>query len=107
MIRLRIRRRSRFLVCGMFSIIRRPIAAVTMRGGSIGAGSGTLTVDGNVTTLARSSTATISGQLNLGSAMHTFDVAEGAASVDLDIPAAVSGVGSALTKTGDGMLRML
>lgn len=82
------------------------IAALTMTAARIATGSGTLTVNGNVTTNASATGTSISGQLNLGGATRTFDIAEGAAAIDLDISAAISNGVGGLTKTGGGMLRL-
>ena len=75
-----------------------------MTGGSIATGAGTLTVNGNITTNASATSATISGQLNLGGATRTLDVADGEAAIDLDISAAISNGG--ITKTGAGTLQL-
>ncbi len=80
------------------------IAALTIAGGSIETGAGTLTVNGNITTDASAASATISGQLNLGGTTRTLDVADGTAAIDLDISAAISNGG--INKTGDGTLQI-
>ncbi len=83
------------------------IANLTLQGGSVTTGTGTLTLStsGNtVTSLASSSTASISGKLALGGA-YTFSVADGAASNDLNISAVISG-SQAITKSGAGTLTL-
>lgn len=80
----------------------------TTSGSTVTTGVGTLTLLGDVA-LAVSGTGTvgasISGKLSLGSATRTMTVADGSASNDLSISAAISGTGSAgLTKAGSGNL---
>jgi fibronectin-binding autotransporter adhesin len=82
------------------------IAALVMNAGSIATGSGILTVNGNITTNANAASATASGQLNLGGVTRTIDVADGAATMDLDISAAISNGTGGLTKTGGGTLQL-
>jgi autotransporter-associated beta strand protein len=81
------------------------IGPLTMTGGTIASGTGTLTLGGNVTTMASASVATISGKLALGSAPRTFTVADGAADPDMSVSAATSGSGN-LTKAGVGTLAL-
>src|SRR4051812_20894559 len=66
------------------------IGLLAMTAGMIDTGTGVLTVNGNITTNSNGASATISGQLNLGGATRTFDVADGAAAIDLDISAAIT-----------------
>lgn len=82
------------------------IAALSMTGGSVATGSGTLTVNGNITTYANASSATISGQLNFGGVTRTLDIADGAAATDLDLSAAMSNGAGGLTKVGAGTLHL-
>jgi fibronectin-binding autotransporter adhesin len=82
-------------------------AALTMTSGNITTGTGTLTLNGEVTinnTTIQS--ATISGMLNLGSSSRTFSVAHFAGdATDLIISATISGAaGIDLNKTGTGTL---
>ena len=73
-------------------------------GGAVTTGSGTLTLGGDVTSLASATEATMTGNLNLGSATRTFNVAPGAAANDLNISASISGTGAGINKTGTGTL---
>jgi autotransporter-associated beta strand protein len=84
------------------------IASLSMTGGSVTTGTGTLTLGGNVTTNAASTTATIAGNLGLGGATRTFTVATGTTSsgVDLDVSAVISGTGAGITKAGTGALQL-
>ena len=79
------------------------IGALTMTGGSVTTGTGTLTLGGNVTGNASSSTATISGNLALGGSDRTFTIASGAAGTDMNISAVISGNRN-ITKAGVGTL---
>ncbi|MDZ4817159.1 MAG: autotransporter-associated beta strand repeat-containing protein [Verrucomicrobiota bacterium] len=83
------------------------IGSLTMAGGLVtmnnGAALGTLTVNGNITGNASATTSIISnGTLNLGSAVRTFSIADGAAAVDMTINSVISNGG--LTKTNAGTL---
>ena len=86
------------------------IASLTMKGGTIDSGTGTLILGGNVTTLDDANSAVINGALSLGGASRTFDVRSGAAAADLRINATISGgsgsifVAPGFTKTGAGSL---
>ncbi len=85
------------------------IASLTMQGGEVDSGAGTLILSGNLTTLSDASTAIINGNLSLGGATRTFDVSSGSPSPDLRINAAISsgtlGIFTAgFTKTGGGTL---
>jgi fibronectin-binding autotransporter adhesin len=82
------------------------IGALTMTAGSIATGGGTLTVNGNVITNANAAGASIGGQLSLGGATPSFDIADGTAAIDLDISATISNGAGGLTKTGGGMMRL-
>ena len=79
------------------------IGALNMTGGNVTTGLGVLTLGGDVTTSAAASTATISGNLALAAA-RTFTIADGAAAVDLQIGAVVSGNNFAITKSGTGTM---
>jgi autotransporter-associated beta strand protein len=83
------------------------ISDLTLSGGSVDTGTGTLTLGGDITTLSSGTTASISGQLSLGSVTRTFSVAGGSASPDLLISAVISGgPGAGITKTGTGQLTL-
>jgi hypothetical protein len=80
-----------------------PLAHTT--GGRIGTGTGPLTLNGAVTatTAADGGAATIEGNPSLGRATWTFTVKDGAAVIDLNVGAAVSGAtGVGLTKNRTG-----
>lgn len=71
-------------------------------GGAVTTGAGTLTLGGNVSTLAAPTTSTISGNLSLGNASRTFTIADGAVGADLQVDAIISAGG--LVKNGGGRL---
>jgi len=79
------------------------IGTLTMTGGSVMTETGTFTLGGNVTTNAFSSSATISGNFNLG-ANRTFTVADGTAADDLVVSANINSSGANLTKAGAGRM---
>jgi autotransporter-associated beta strand protein len=78
------------------------IGTLAMTGGSISTGTGALVLGGAVTGNASASSATISGNLNLGGAARTFAIADGAATHDMSIWANISNGG--ITKIGVGAL---
>jgi autotransporter-associated beta strand protein len=78
------------------------IANLTLAGGTVNSGSGTLTLSGNVTSNAASSSAAINGKLNLTGATPTLSVNNGIAVNDLVIAASISA--GSLTKLGLGTL---
>lgn len=82
------------------------IGGLTMTGGLVSTGVGTLSLQGNVTANASPSIATINGKVNLGTASRTFTVAEGATGTNLDVNAVLSSAtaGVGLTKEGPGTL---
>jgi autotransporter-associated beta strand protein len=84
------------------------IGSLTMQGGYVTTGTGTLTLNGNVTTLAASTTAYIEGNLSLGMGIgpKTFTVASGTAGGDdLGVKATISGgSGAELVKAGAGAM---
>jgi autotransporter-associated beta strand protein len=84
------------------------ISALTLNGATVTTGTGTLTLGGNLTSLASSTTASISGLLSLGATTRTFSVASGAASPDLLISANISdgGASAGIVKTGVGQLTL-
>jgi autotransporter-associated beta strand protein len=78
------------------------IANLTLTGGTINTGTGTLTLSGNVTSNAASSSATINGKLNLTGAAPRLSVNNGIAVNDLVVAASISA--GSLTKLGPGTL---
>jgi len=86
------------------------IGSLTMQGGTVDSGTGTLILGGNLSTVADPNTALINGHLSLGGASRTFSVASGPAVADLRINAFISSDTTALfatagfTKTGGGSL---
>ncbi len=86
------------------------IGPLTLSAGNVSTGKGTLILNGDVTTLAASATASISGKLSLGPAgttTRTFTIANGDAGPDLYVSAKVSGPdGVELIKTGSGSLKL-
>ena len=97
---------------GLFDLNDRDdhIGSLTMQGGTVDSGTGTLFLGGNLTTLTDTNTAFIEGHLSLGGVSRTFDVNSGSASPDLRINAVLSSdtttiFGTAgFTKTGGGSL---
>jgi autotransporter-associated beta strand protein len=83
------------------------IAGLTLTGGSVTTGTGTLTLantgNGTLTTNASTTAATISGNLGLAAYSHTFSIADGSALNDLLLNASLTGSGN-LVKTGAGTL---
>ena len=78
------------------------IGNLAMTGGNVTTGTGTLTLGGTVTGNADASSATISGNVALGN-NRIFTIADGAASIDMNISAIVSGAFT-LTKNGTGTM---
>jgi len=78
------------------------VADLTLTGGTVNTGAGTLTVSGTLTGTAASAPSVINGELNLSGAVPTLKVANGPAVNDLVIAAGVSAAG--LTKVGAGTL---
>jgi len=79
------------------------IGTLTMTGGSVMTETGTFTLGGDVTTNANPTSATISGNFNLGG-NRTFTVADGAAADDLVVSANIDSSGANLTKAGAGRM---
>jgi autotransporter-associated beta strand protein len=81
---------------------------VTMTAGSISSsGAGALVLGGNVQTNAAGTSATISGGVDLNGATRTFTVADGAAADDLAISAVISGAaGAGILKAGAGTMTL-
>ena len=80
------------------------IGNLILDGGTVSTLLGTLTLAGNIITTPTNLMARISGNLNLGGTARTVDVADGTASDDLALSAAVSNGG--LVKTGAGRLAL-
>jgi fibronectin-binding autotransporter adhesin len=86
------------------------VASLTMQGGTVDSGAGTLILGGNLSTVADVNGALIEGHLSLGGASRTFNVASGPASADLRINATISDGSIAIfatagfTKLGGGSL---
>lgn len=86
------------------------IGSLTMQGGTVDSGTGTLILGGNITTMDDPNTATINGRLSLGGSSRTFAVNAGAPAADLRINATIVGGSLSLfatpgfTKTGGGSL---
>jgi fibronectin-binding autotransporter adhesin len=79
------------------------IGSLIFNGGQVWTGSGTLTLStGGVTTNASSSTAMITGNLDLGGSGRAFTIADGSAANDLSISAVISDGG--ITQTGAGTM---
>ena len=83
------------------------VAALNMTGGQVTTGTGQviLTSASAITSLSSASTASVAGNLNLAAPTTSISVANGSASTDVDISAAISGTGN-IIKTGDGNLRI-
>ncbi len=81
------------------------INTLSVSGGNVATGAGTLTTTGGVGAAASSTTGTIAGNLDLP-ATATITVGDGSQAVDLDISAVISGAGTSLTKQGAGTLRL-
>lgn len=82
------------------------VGPLSFTGGTAQSGSGTMTLNGDVTGNASSTTASISGQLDLGGSTRIFSIADGAAGPDMDVSASISGPGLGLIKTGAGTLQV-
>ena len=84
------------------------ITALTLSGGTVTTGAGTLTLGGNLTSSGSITTASISGNLSLGGVTRTFSVATGTASPDLNLSANISdgGASAGITKTGAGQMTL-
>jgi autotransporter-associated beta strand protein len=78
------------------------IANLTLTGGTVNTGAGTLTLSGTVTSNAAGSPAAINGKLNLTAAAPRLTVNNGPAVNDLVISAGINAAG--LTKVGAGTL---
>src|SRR4051812_39658652 len=74
--------------------VNQMLSGITLTGGNVTTGTGTLTLTGPVTSNASAQTAAISGKLS-SSVDVVFSVANGAAATDLDVSAAISTSGVA------------
>ncbi|MFO0888778.1 MAG: Ig-like domain repeat protein, partial [Isosphaeraceae bacterium] len=83
------------------------LTGLNLTGGRVSTGDGVLylTNDGTITSHASDLTATISGNLDLGTG-QTLDVADGAAAPDLLVSAIVDGQFATIAKTGAGELAL-
>src|SRR6185503_2702022 len=65
------------------------IGSLTMEGGTVDSGTGTLILGGDITTFDHPNSAVINGNLSLGGASRTFNVNSGAPGADLRFNAAI------------------
>jgi autotransporter-associated beta strand protein len=79
------------------------VNAISMTGTTIN-GSGTINLNGNLSTTASGTTATIAPPIALGASNRTFTVANGSQSPDLQMNSVISGAGVGIIKTGSGIL---
>lgn len=63
------------------------------------------TAAGGVTYTGTTTRATLSGNVSLGTTAHTFNIADGTDTIDMDISGVVSGTGSITKSTGTGVLQ--
>ncbi|MCI0333395.1 MAG: autotransporter-associated beta strand repeat-containing protein [Planctomycetes bacterium] len=83
------------------------VGALYFGGGSITTGAGTLTLANFVEAFANPQTASITGNINLGTAPCTFTVEDGAQAIDLQVSGTITaGIGGQLIKTGAGTLQL-
>jgi len=80
------------------------IGALTLSSGEVTTGAGTLTLGGDVVASGVTTASSISGKLNLGGVIRTFEVTGGFPVHRLEIPAVISN--GSLTKTGGGRLTL-
>jgi autotransporter-associated beta strand protein len=78
------------------------IGDLEMTGGQVSGGS--LTVNGEVNGLASDTTARVTSNVNLGGLSRNFNIAKGAAAVDMEVSGAISNGG--LNKNGPGTLTL-
>ncbi len=69
------------------------VGALSVSGATISTGTGMITIDGNVTVGESDTGAVIGGNLSQGTSARIYTINDGAASVDLNIDAAISGSG--------------
>jgi autotransporter-associated beta strand protein len=80
------------------------IGSLTMTGGNVDTGSGTLGLNGDAAVNASTAQANISGRLSLQGATRLFNVADGSAAIDLLLSAIISDGG--IIKAGSGRLHL-
>lgn len=79
---------------------------LVLRGGEVSMTTGSLVLNGDLTSLASVSTASLGGLMLLNSD-STFTVADGPANIDLDLPVRIGSTGGhGFTKSGPGTLRL-
>lgn len=78
--------------------------ALSMSDGTVISGPLAYTSTGGLTYTGTSSSATISGSMDLGAFAHTFDIADGLATFDQVISGPISGTLGSITKIGSGTL---
>ncbi len=81
------------------------VGDIVLKGGVINTGAGTLTLGGNVASLASPDNAVINGLLLLGGDC-TFSVDDGPATIDLEVRANIDGGIAHITKAGSGIMRL-
>jgi autotransporter-associated beta strand protein len=84
------------------------IGSLTMTGGNVSAGAGSLGLNGGVTVNAANATATIAGNLSLQGGARTFNISDGNAAPDLLVSATIAdGTGTGeIIKSGPGTLQI-
>ena len=85
------------------------VGGITMggaNGGTIQTEAGVLTLGGDVTFNTGAGTATINGNLNLGSTAHNFNIAAGSAAAQMTVNAAITDSGGGFNKNGAGTLEL-
>lgn len=75
------------------------IGSLTLQGGTASSGIGTLILNGNLTVLASSTTATINGNLRFSGGLRTINAADGGTFYDLTLNAGISDAGGGLLFT--------
>lgn len=81
------------------------VGSLTLKGGHVSTGTGTLLVGGSITSLAYADSSLIEGNLNLGIRSKVISVEDGLVADDLIINAAISGnPGVGFSKSGPGTL---
>jgi autotransporter-associated beta strand protein len=77
------------------------IGALTIQGATVASGSGTLSLNGDLTVLGSGTEPTITGNLHFNGGMHIVNVADGPTFRDLDLLANVSDAGGGLLFTNN------
>ncbi len=78
--------------------------ALSLSDGVVISGPITYSSTGGLTYTGTTTTATITGNLSLGTSAHVFNIADGSNSTDLEISGVISGTGSITKSTGAGTL---